>query len=43
MAVGPYRFPEMLTVYLYQNCSTCRNAKKWLQEKGIAFEEKAIR
>ena len=33
----------MLTVYLYQNCSTCRNAKKWLQEKGIAFEEKAIR
>ena len=33
----------MLIVYLYQNCSTCRNAKKWLQEKGIAFEEKAIR
>jgi arsenate reductase len=33
----------MLTVYLYQNCSTCRNAKKWLLERGIAFEEKAIR
>jgi arsenate reductase len=34
---------RVLTVYLYQNCSTCRNAKKWLQERGIAFEEKAIR
>jgi arsenate reductase len=33
----------VLTVYLYQNCSTCRNAKKWLQDKGIVFEEKAIR
>jgi arsenate reductase len=33
----------VLTVYLYQNCSTCRNAKKWLLERGIAFEEKAIR
>ena len=33
----------MLRVYLYQNCSTCRDARKWLQEKGIAFEEKAIR
>lgn len=33
----------MLKVYLYKNCSTCRDAKKWLQAKGIAFEEKAIR
>lgn len=33
----------MLKVYLYKNCSTCRDAKKWLQEKEIAFEEKAIR
>ncbi|MGC4017276.1 MAG: Spx/MgsR family RNA polymerase-binding regulatory protein [Luteolibacter sp.] len=33
----------MLKVYLYKNCSTCRDAKKWLQARGIAFEEKAIR
>ena len=33
----------MLKVYLYKNCSTCRDAKKWLQGKGIAFQEFAIR
>lgn len=33
----------MLRVYAYQGCSTCRNARKWLQAKGIAFEEIAIR
>ncbi|BCU79730.1 Spx/MgsR family RNA polymerase-binding regulatory protein [Luteolibacter sp. LG18] len=33
----------MLKVYLYKNCSTCRDAKKWLQARGIEFEEKAIR
>lgn len=33
----------MLKVYLYKNCSTCRDAKKWLQARGIDFEEKAIR
>jgi len=33
----------VLKVYLYKNCSTCRNAKKWLEARGIAFEEKAIR
>jgi arsenate reductase len=33
----------VLKVYLYKNCSTCRDAKKWLEEKGIEFEEKAIR
>jgi arsenate reductase (glutaredoxin) len=33
----------MLKVYLYKNCSTCRGAKKWLQGKGIAFQELPIR
>jgi arsenate reductase (glutaredoxin) len=33
----------MLKVYLYKNCSTCRDAKKWLQGKGIAFHELPIR
>jgi arsenate reductase (glutaredoxin) len=33
----------VLKVYLYKNCSTCRDAKKWLQGRGIAFEELAIR
>lgn len=33
----------MITVYLYKNCSTCQKAKSFLKNKGIAFEEKAIR
>src|SRR3954471_17507570 len=33
----------MLTVYAYQGCSTCRDAVKWLKERGIKFEERAIR
>ena len=33
----------MLKVYLYKNCSTCRDAKKWLLGKGIAFQELPIR
>jgi arsenate reductase (glutaredoxin) len=33
----------MLTVYAYKNCSTCRNALKWLAARGIPHEEKAIR
>lgn len=32
-----------LKVYGYKGCSTCRDALKWLGERGIAFEEKAIR
>lgn len=27
-----------LTFYWYPKCGTCRKAKKWLEEKGIAFE-----
>ena len=33
----------MPTVYVYQKCSTCRDALKWLDQKGIACEVKAIR
>jgi arsenate reductase len=33
----------MLTVYVYQKCSTCRDALKWLDENGIAHQVKAIR
>ena len=32
-----------LTIYTLSNCSTCRDATKWLRARGIAFEEKAIR
>ncbi len=27
----------------YAKCSTCQKAKKWLEEKGIAFEERPIK
>lgn len=33
----------MLTVYVYQKCSTCRDAMKWLDSRGISYEAKAIR
>ena len=33
----------MLKLYVYQGCSTCRDAIKWLNARGIKFEEHAIR
>ena len=33
----------MLKLYTLAQCSTCRNAVKWLQARGVAFEERAIR
>ena len=33
----------MLTVYVYQKCSTCRDALKWLHARGIPHQVKAIR
>ncbi len=27
-----------LTVYEYPNCSTCKKAKKWLDDQGISYE-----
>jgi arsenate reductase len=33
----------MLKFYTYKKCSTCRNARKFLDAKGIAYEERPIR
>ena len=33
----------MIKIYVYAKCSTCRNALKWLEEKGIAHESHPIR
>jgi arsenate reductase len=33
----------MITVSIYQKCSTCRDAVKWLDEHGVAHQTKAIR
>ena len=33
----------MLTVYVYQKCSTCRDALQWLDARGIPHQVKAIR
>lgn len=33
----------MLKVYVYQGCSTCKNAVKWLKQHCIEHQEVAIR
>ena len=33
----------MISVYAYKNCDTCRKALKWLKERGVPHEVKAIR
>ena len=33
----------MLLLLEYPKCSTCRKAKKWLDENGIAYNERAIK
>ena len=33
----------MLTVYIYQKCSTCRDAIKWLDAHGVRYVAKPIR
>lgn len=33
----------MLTVYAYRGCDTCRKALKWLNERGVGHQVKAIR
>jgi len=33
---------KMLLVH-YPKCSTCQKAKKWLNEKGVEFEERNIK
>lgn len=32
-----------IKIYTYQKCSTCRNATKWLNKKGLNYEELPIR
>lgn len=32
-----------LAFYTLKQCSTCRDAVKWLEARGVAFAEKAIR
>lgn len=34
---------SVIKVYCYSKCGTCRKAIKWLAEKDISFEERAIR
>ena len=34
---------KAVTVYTLKNCSTCRDAVKWLAAHGIKFTEKPIR
>lgn len=31
-----------MLVLVYRKCSTCQKALKWLEEQGIAFEERPI-
>ena len=32
-----------LTIYTLANCSTCRDATKWLRARGVDFAEKPVR
>jgi arsenate reductase len=34
--------PDSFVAYTYANCSTCRDAVKWLRAHGVKFTEKAI-
>ena len=34
---------KALTIYTLANCSTCRDATKWLHARGHAFDEKPVR
>ena len=33
----------MLTFLCYSRCSTCQKARKWLDQHGIAYQERPIR
>ena len=33
----------MFTIYLYQKCSTCRDAIKWLDAHGVPYTTKPVR
>lgn len=32
----------MITYYAYPKCTTCRKAKSWLNQKGVAYNEQNI-
>ena len=32
-----------MRVYTYKNCGSCKKAIKWLESRGVSFEEVAIR
>ena len=38
-----YREENMIKVYCYSRCTTCKKALKWLDDNGIAFETIDIR
>lgn len=40
---GAAQDPRVTTVYIYQKCSTCRDALKWLDAHGVPYQTKAIR
>lgn len=44
-AVAPLksRMASEVVVYTYAQCSTCRDAVKWLRARNVAFAEKPIR
>lgn len=35
--------PRQISVYTYTQCSTCRDAVKWLRAHDIPFVEKPVR
>ncbi len=42
MLVNYERNTPVITIYTSPGCASCRKAKQWLKEKGIAFKEKNI-
>jgi arsenate reductase len=35
--------PKHMMFLCYRRCTTCQKARKWLEEKGLAFEERDIK
>jgi len=33
----------MVKLYMYKGCEACRRAKRWLTERGVRYEELALR
>ena len=43
LRTGLERGYDMLTVYCYEKCTTCKKALKWIENKGIEFDQKDIK